>query len=46
MQFYYGLQGNPGIERKLERWKREKEESIETWCVYLGDLHINIIIGI
>jgi len=28
-QFYYVLQGNPGIERKLERWKREKKESIE-----------------
>jgi len=29
-QFYYVLQDDPGIERKLERWKREKEESIET----------------
>ena len=29
-QFYYVLQGDSGIERILERWKREKEESIET----------------
>jgi len=29
-QFDYVLQGDLEIERKMERWKREKEESIET----------------